>query len=143
MIDPKISKYILDRLSAHATLDQITYALCEKYGLLWDDAYSMVFYVKTEHAQDIAKRQFPMMMGLALFTFAGGVGAIAWAIVELNIYAGLLISEGALTSLSANILVTLIQTAPGYFGIIGMGLAMIVGSVIGMRQEWSRLLFGE
>lgn len=143
MIDSKISKYILDRLSAHATLDQITYSLCEKYGLRWDDAYSMVFYVKTEHAQDIAKRQFPMMLGLALFTFVGGVGAIAWAIFELNIYANILIAERALTGLSANIMLTLVQTAPGYFGIIGMGLAMIVGSVIGMRQEWGKLLFGE
>ncbi|MFZ5923296.1 MAG: hypothetical protein ACOYY3_19795 [Chloroflexota bacterium] len=143
MVDPKIAKYILDRLSAHATPDQITYSLCEKYGLRWDEAYSMVFYVKTEQAQEITKRQFPMMLGAALFTFIGGVGAIAWSIVELNNYASLLLAEGALTGMSANILMLLIETVPGYFGLIGMGLAMIVGSIIGMRHEWSKLLFGE
>ena len=143
MTDPKIAKYILDRLSAHASLDQITYAVCEKYGLQWDEAYSMVFYVKTGQAQEIAKRQFPMMIGAALFTFVGGVAAIAWAIVELGHLASPLIAEGALTGMSATLLMLLIETAPGYFGIIGVGLAMIAGSIVGMRHEWSKLLFGE
>ena len=71
MPDPEITNYILERLSAHADPDDITFALCEKHGLNWDEAYSMVFYVQTQKADEVTKRQFPILIATALFTFIG------------------------------------------------------------------------
>jgi hypothetical protein len=80
-----LHSYILAKLSRAASDDDVIYAVCEKSGLGWDEAKSLVEKEKEEHAGYIDFRQLPLMISLSVvFSILGIVLAIGPVIYLWN-----------------------------------------------------------
>ncbi|MGA9398880.1 MAG: hypothetical protein WBV22_11545 [Anaerolineaceae bacterium] len=149
------TEMIVDHISRGEHEDDLILAICQKYDLRWEEVKKLVARVKEENAEKIALKQMPVKSILAVFI---GVGGFALFLVSLL----LLIDLTSLThqilsfeELDLRELVLLRAFGPDmimYFvqnitNIIPMaiffmiqGLAMMIGSVIGMREYWEILI---
>jgi hypothetical protein len=79
----EITAYILTRLSRAASEDDIIYSVCQRTGLDWDDAYTLVAQVKSEHIEEIEVRQTPIKSLLSSTFFLLGIVLIVGPILYL------------------------------------------------------------
>jgi hypothetical protein len=84
-----INAYILSQLFKTTPQDDIIYAVCQKTGLDWDDAQSLVEQVKSEHQEEIEARQIPLKSILAFGFYVLGiilaVGPLVYLWVMLDV----------------------------------------------------------
>ncbi len=131
-------QYIVDKLSKGNKPSDIVYALCEKHGISWADAETLVKTVSTTHGSHIARKQMPLMFGIALITFLGGLALCGYS---LNSLITILQAPGdeilrlLFISIQTNFLLSPIST-------LVYGIAMILGSLLGMRDTWTAILSG-
>ena len=131
---------IVARLGKGADRNDLTLEICDKYGYSWPDAVALIHHVEVSRGHAIARRQFPPLFFIALFISISGVALI---IYDSSIIISLLKTDLHLGSSTQVILARLkllfdIAIAPLTGILVGMG--MILGSLIGMRQAWSPII---
>jgi hypothetical protein len=137
---PDLTNYIIDRLSDAVTPNDIVMEICTKADRSWPEAEALVKQVQAEHEQDVTKRQFPLLTLVAFSIFVGGVGLLAYSIYMLF----LTTSTYASTALNPwdlpDILNFIFNYAVFTLSLILVAIAMILGSLWGMRQVWAAIL---
>jgi len=137
---PDLTNYIVDRLSDAVPLNDIVIEICNKAGLSWPEAEALVEQVQAGHEQDVTKRQFPLLTLVALSIFVGGVGLLAYSVYML------FLTTIAYTSTALNpwdlpdTLNFIFNYAAFTLSLILFAIAMILGSLLGMRQVWAAIL---
>jgi hypothetical protein len=138
MTRDELIQYIVDQLSKGNKPSDIVYALCERHGMFWADAEALVKTVSTTHESHIARKQMPLMFGIALITFLGGLALCGYS---FNSLITILQAPGdkilllLLNSIQTNFLLGPLST-------LIYGIAMVLGSLLGMRDTWTAILSG-
>jgi hypothetical protein len=154
---PELTAMIVRRLEAADDPDNIVADVCEATHLSWDEAEERIQEIQTANAVTITKRQFPLTGGIAFLFFAVGLLCVAYglyAIVssildqgpkDLTSYFSPVIEQGASPidafrpavvpyfQLIVNFIISPVAA-------LVLGIAMITGSLVGMRNTWSILL---
>ncbi len=68
-----ITSYILTRLSRAASEDDVIYSVCQKTGLRWENAQTLVEQVKNEHLAEIEARQIPLRSLISFVFYILGI----------------------------------------------------------------------
>jgi len=114
--------------------------ICDKTGMSWPEAEALVQQVQAEHEQEVTKRQFPLLSLVAFSIFVGGVGLLAYSLYMLF----LTTSAYAITTLNPwdlpDTLNFIFNYAAFTLSLILFAIAMILGSLLGMRQVWITIL---
>lgn len=132
---------IITRLEDGDNRNDIILDLCESQGLDWKEAEALLDSIHAENADDITLTQSPILVLIALAIFIGGFGAIAFAVVNL---AGIwmMIYENQADFERLRFFSGIIYLAVNgieYFGLIVLGIGMILGSLRGMSEVWSAI----
>jgi hypothetical protein len=152
---------IIKRLSDSDDPDDIIMDICQKTGWSWSEAEGLVNRVREEDELKITQKQMPILVGVAFFIFAAGLvltGYGLYAIVTtLAVHQGDL-GPRDITSYIMPVIEKGIDPASAlqpavfpYFNLIVgfilspisallFGIAMILGSLLGLRDAWSVLL---
>ncbi|GEM_PF-2724083 len=144
-----LNAYIIKQLSKGVDEDDLIFEICEKNRLDWDAGKNLVEKIKSENEGDIASRQLPIKSMLAVATLAIGLTLIIATTIFLvdlvTLVSGILSAKpvgagGTNLSLSR----MLMEQSPATIPLIAAGfingLAMIFGSLLGMRETWVYLI---
>jgi hypothetical protein len=131
-----LREMIVKRLANHVRLSNITQEICEKTGMYWSEAEAFVREVAMLDEKTVRRKRSPALIGLGLVTFIGGMGLMFVAIFLIsNIVIFYRTTQPELLS-TVNILLLIGNEAPFALWICSLGLAMVAGSLIGMRDVW-------
>ncbi len=140
----QVHKFIIHELAEGHDADQVTSQVCEQFGMVWSDAQEMVKLAGSENATNIALRQAPWVFPLAIVTLLAGMMLAAYSLWLASLIASATINSGSPLGLAE-----LIIRIPGLIQRAGfpfvLGISMMAGSVLGMRDFWASLfekLFG-
>ena len=140
MNDPEITAYMVKQLSKSKNPDDLVMEICGKTGKSWEEVESLLESVRVEHAQEIIRRQSPLLTSVALGTFITGVVIMIYSVYLL---------VGAIQAYSAmpvapigipDALQAIFAVAYTSFAGVVIGLGMALGSMLGMRQVWAAIL---
>jgi hypothetical protein len=143
----ELTTYVTDRLCKAADSQDIIMQICQKTGWQWKEAEEFVKQVDNASLPEVAKRQFPLLFILALGIFLVGLGLTAYGVYSVVdswnqvTRAFQYIIRGELPPMDAYTLyinMTLALAAP-----LLTGIAMMLGSLVGMRDAWYHILFRE
>ncbi len=159
MQDEELTVFILEGLSKSHDRDDIITGICGITGLTWEESEDMLERVQAENQAVVVRRQFPLMFIVALTFFIAGFVLAAYGIYAISLFfspqAGLpadlttyfmpIIEHGL------NPLHVVQTTIPAYFKLfvfflfspfsaIFFGIAMIIGSLVGMQDVWAAIL---
>jgi hypothetical protein len=132
--------FILDRLTGAVNPDDIVMELCEKHGLAWPEAEALVLEIQSEHGNAITRRQSPLLTIIALGLFLGGlalIGISAYSLIEIvqsYSQADLFYTD------MPGALMMILEYGYGSLATIGLGAAIVLGSLVGMRRVWAAIL---
>lgn len=140
-ISEELKQQIIARLEDSHNINDIILDLCESQGLEWKEAEAIVNSIHAENADDITLTQSPILVLIALASFLGGLGAIAFAAVNL---AGIwiMIYENQADFDRMRFFSGIFYLAVNgieYFGLVVLGIGMIIGSLRGMSEVWSAI----
>jgi hypothetical protein len=135
--DLELKEWIVNQLSSGRDPDDLILSICEITGKPWKEAAALVQATQEHRSDEIVRRQSPILTVMAFSTFLGGViilGYVAYALVGLLAWyqAG---SPPADAPSFAN------DSARIFLRYLPVGLGMVVGSLLGMRDVWSAFLF--
>ncbi len=137
----EIQNYIIEQLSHAVDPDDLILELCERQNLTWQEAEALVTRVRTENQDLISRKQSPLLVALALGLFIGGL-VILW--FEMNVIR-LLVETYLRASKQPPAILDLLDAVPNSLFILLEGtplaIAMLLGSLLGMRKVWSSILF--
>jgi len=132
--------FIIDRLAGAVNPDDIVMELCEKHGLNWPEAEALVLEIQSEHENAITRRQSPLLTIIALGLFLGGlalVGFSAYSLIEMvQSYS----QANMFYTDMPGALLFIFEYGSGSLGMMGVGAAIVVGSLVGMRRVWVAIL---
>jgi hypothetical protein len=156
----EIAVLIIKRLGEGNNPDELLFELCQKTGYSWRQAELLVKQVQEENDAEIARKQLPVLFGLAFITFFGGVVLTSYGLYALGSallgHSDLFLRD--LTSYFIPVLEKGIDPLSGFksllfpylnmilgflvspFSAIFFGLAMLFGSMHGMRFVWLKIL---
>lgn len=138
--EDELREFVVKELANHRRISDITQSICERSGMYWTEAEALVREMAVLEEKAIQKRRSPALTALALVTFVGGVALLFvtfWGISNVvNFYRS---TQPELLS-TINILLLIANEAPSMIFMSALGLAMISGSLLGMRSVWSNLL---
>jgi hypothetical protein len=152
---------ILKRLSEADDPDDIILDICQKSGYSWSEGERLVNEVREQYQPLITKRQMPLLLGVAFFTFAAGVLLTGYGLYA--IVTSIAANRGDLgprdiTSYFMPVIERGVDPAaafqPAIFPYVNLivgfllspvsallfGVAMIFGSLVGMRDAWAHVL---
>jgi hypothetical protein len=132
---------VTKRLANYVRMSDITQELCEQTGMAWPEAESFVREVASLEEKTVHRRRSPALMGLGLVIFVGGVGLMfvsAFFVSNLVIFYRTNLPELLST---VQILIFIVTEAPSALWLGSFGLAMVVGSLVGMREVWANWLY--
>ena len=141
----KLASRILDQLAGGKEEDDIIFELCENNGVTWADAKALVDHVREENHHVITRRQSPLLAIIALLTYIGGLLILGYEVYLFVSYMRdinpspeiiSLLNAPGIASFFAEYAILFLELTP-------LALAMILGSLIGMRDIWAALLFSE
>ncbi len=131
--------------------------ICEMTRLPWGEVEARLSLIQEEHGRKIIQRQFPLLTGMALFFFTAGVlltGYGLYAFIagwtegfprDLTWYFLPVINRGTdpLQALQPAVapyfkMAFLFLFSP--FSALIIGIAMLAGSLSGMKKAWQALL---
>lgn len=128
---------VVERLAAHKRVSDITQEVCERSGMYWSEAEAWVREIAVMHDSTIRKKRSPVLIALALATFLGGAGLLAATFFAAsNVIAFYRSSQPEVLS-TINILLLIANEAPTAIWLGSLGLAMLAGSLLGMRDVWA------
>lgn len=134
------TSYVIERLVGGEDPDDIIYDLCEMSGWSWPQAEAFVLQVQEEHQGEVVKKQFPLLFTIAVVTYVSGIGLVAYSVyslirqVEIHRVMGFPVPD------VFNGIRLLLDFGIGPVILFATGLAMVLGSLIGMRDVWKSLL---
>lgn len=114
---------VLRLFGGHYSRDQIARKLSEEYGLPWDEANGLIQHVEMHHSQRIAARQSPILLGIGLVILLGGLASMIYGLPAVL---RLIDTDTAGMIYSA--------THTRRLEMFGVGLMMVLGSLIGLGQ---------
>lgn len=129
-----IHQVILNELGQGHTQDQVIYQICENYNLDWSEAERMVRELAHTKAHIVTLKQTPWLILLALSTFSGGAGLSVYSVYAIVTAATLYRNANLLDQ--ARLLPGLPHLFDSVWAYLFLGLAMMVGSVTGMKVVW-------
>lgn len=130
----ELNEWILEQLSGGRDPDDLIPAICEATGKSWKEASALVYGIQQHRGDEILRRQSPLLVILAFFSFLGGTACLGYAAYLLVNLMGLPSFGPSLDSESTYILRRFIELT-----VTGAGLLM--GSLLGMRDVWAAFLF--
>lgn len=131
-----LRQLVIRRLANHVRASDVTQEICEKTGLGWGEAESFVREVAVMEEKNIRRRRSPALFGLGAAIFLGGLGLLAMTIFTVfNVITYYRATQQEIWG-TVNILLFITQQAPMALWLGALGLAMIMGSLIGMRDMW-------
>jgi hypothetical protein len=137
--------YILKELTRSVPPEKIIYDLTEKSGQHWGDVEALVKQVQQESRGTVARKQSPLYLVLGVLTALIGLGLVIGGVSALyGIAAGTKASTLGVEMLAPlgamNTIMYLINFGGPFLTMIGLGLAMLVGTMWGMNRMWSDIL---
>lgn len=143
MNEPELDRFIVKRLSEGQDFNDLVLDICNQTGMKWPEAQALVNRIHIGHRGEIAKKQSPLLVAIALTMFIGGIGILGY---ELFIVMTLVVNYMQIGK-DPLILLDLASYFPNYVILFLEGtpiaIAMILGSLLGMSQVWSSILFHE
>lgn len=128
---------IIKRLANHDRLSDITQEICEETGLHWSAAEALVREVAIMEEKTVRRKRSPALVGLSLAIFLGGLGLIVLTIFTIsNVVIFYRATQPELLS-TINILLLIMNEAPFALWVGSLGLAMVIGSWLGLRDVWA------
>jgi hypothetical protein len=159
MDDNEITESIVRDLGKFDDPEDLILELCQKTGRSWPEVETLVRQVQSTRRGEIAARQFPLLFVLAFGIFAAGLALVIFAGVSLlnggldrltsargqiDFDQALLRSfrEGLAPfgELAVEMLKTVYTLGINPFSLGFLGVAMILGSLFGMRDTWAAIL---
>lgn len=123
MDDPVLTEYVIRELGRNVSHNDLIYDLCQRTGQSWELVSKFVADVEQKHSRVIARKQSPLFFIIGIGIFLGGLWLFCGGLLYfVNFLQGKSISLNPFDLRRDYI--TLIR--------LGTGLAMIVGSSIGM-----------
>lgn len=133
----EIEAWIVEQLAKNTPESDLVLRLTQKTGLYWPDAEALVREVAARNAEKIERKQAPLLVALALFLFASGIGLMVYGISpSVLVFTG----EHAMPINSATLMMVLFEFSAQSFWPILTGAGMVFGSLIGMQRIWSNFL---
>jgi hypothetical protein len=77
----EITDLIISKLGKHKSRNEIIIAVCEKSGLDWSEAESLVERVEEEHHRPSAARQSPVLILISSVVTIAGLGLLGYCIL--------------------------------------------------------------
>ena len=139
-LSPKLEHEIVKRLTSGNDKDDIVMSLCEREGLYWNEAETLVNEIESAHQHAITLAQSPLLVGIALGTFLGGAALIVFAAYDLFRVLQSLAQTSATdlgTITGSTTYIILFGGQVGALALLGMG--MILGSLKGMHAVWEAI----
>jgi len=138
--DPRLLRSISHRLAETADRNQVIEEICMLRNLDWGSAAELVDRAASFHETDITRRQTPILALVALSLFIGGVALAAWQLLGLVAVLSALANPLAATFWDIyNLSFGFFDLLANFWGMLGAfvtGLAMVLGSYLGMKQVW-------
>lgn len=130
---------ILERLASGESRDDIILDLCETKNMNWSQAEALLLKISDDQAHHIVLAQSPLLVLIALATFVGGIGLVAFSIYDIAyIFRTYWMAEregvGAL-----NFLLYLFMYGGKLWLLAFLGAGMILGSLRGMQDVWAAI----
>ncbi len=117
----------MDELGQHKPEDDVIFAVAQRGNMNWDEASRFVQQVQTERRTEIARRQSPLILIVALVTAIGGAGLAGYvASATLN-----------------GVIIFFLDLPIPYLGNLVyfvIGMAMVIGAAVGLGEMVSDLL---
>jgi hypothetical protein len=140
MQESELTSIVIERLVGGEDPDDIIYALCEQTGWSWPQAKDFFYQTKASHQGEVLKKQFPLFLFTAATTYTAGIGLMAYSlysVVEKVVIERVM--GFPVPDLISGIRLIL-DFGIGPIILFATGLAMVLGSLIGMRDAWKGLL---
>jgi hypothetical protein len=159
MQEIEITDFILDGLNKSHSRDDILMGVCRNTGIPWGEAEAFLQRIEEENEVTITRHQFPLMVVVALIFFITGIFLTGYG--GYGIYLTFTPHGGLPNDLTTYFMPiirvgldpfhALKAVIPAYFKFIVvflfspisatlLGIAMIVGSLMGMRTSWAAIL---
>jgi hypothetical protein len=140
--------FIIHHLSQGNDPNDLIYQICQKDNIPWSQAEELVKRVQLEKVDVIVKKQFPLLFVLALVIFLSGMVLIGYStflyVEEILFLQSSPGSQGAIHMDALQILtifiVVILDKGPTPIFLLIFGIAMVLGSLVGMRDAWSSIL---
>ncbi|MFZ5904068.1 MAG: hypothetical protein ACOYZ8_11030 [Chloroflexota bacterium] len=136
MENEKLTEYIIERLARSANRDDLILEVCRATGANWDEAEGKVSEVEVYRADEIARRQSPVLAALAAVIFLSGARLALNALTGLQTLTRDILLAGPEQVRGVALVVMLAELAPGAFWQAVTGSAMMAGSLIGLYDVW-------
>ena len=156
-----LQEWILDRLAASASRDDILHEICARTRCDWAQAEGILEQVELDRKSEIVRRRLPLLFALALVVFLGGLALAGYGLYGLVLFFSPDGMPADLTTYFLRILEqgeqpsqVFLSALPPYlrftiyfvfspFTTLLLGLIMVAGSLLGLRDVWSAILFKE
>jgi hypothetical protein len=139
---PELHEFVMRELVSMHTIDSITYALCDDYGMNWQEAKSLINDIRIQEAKLIKRRQAPWMVPVAFSMFIGGSISMIFGAYIIVFFATSAVrgigSYGTFFLLNVPLLVTYIPAILGYawFSIL-TGIGLVIASFTSAKEVWA------
>jgi hypothetical protein len=122
-----LAELIVSELGKHKSENDVVFAVAQQGNMSWDEAHRLVQEVKVERRTHIARRQSPLLLGIALVMAIAGVGLAGYA---------------AFATLDGVIIFFLSLQIPYLGNVVYFvtGVAMVIGAAVGLGQMIPDLL---
>lgn len=140
-ISPEMEARILDRLAETANRNKVIEEICLEQGWHWQTAEAAVDHLIQFHQLELTRRQSPSLLLAALSIFSGGVILVAWNFLGVLNYAWPYLDPKTPDELGLYLFYSdLFQNLlfyPQALPLFITGLAMMVGSTLGLKEVWA------
>lgn len=140
MDESTVNASIVERISKGVSTNEIITGLCEQENINWEEAKELVERIRQANQSTISRRQFPLLIVMALFFFLTGFGLMIFSIVSLVQIHELYSATQQPTWNLVQTIMLLFNYGSGFIAAIVLGFGMVLGSLIGMRRAWSDIL---
>jgi len=142
--DPRLLRSISHRLAETADRNQVIEEICLLRNLDWNSAAALVDRAAIQHETDITRQQTPILALVALSLFIGGAVLAAWQLLGLVAVLSALANPRAASFWGLyNLSFGFFDLLTNFWGLLGAfvsGLAMVLGSYLGMKEVWAAWL---
>jgi len=149
MNEEEQAAYIVHHLTEGDDPKDLILDICQKTNLSWPEAEALVKQVQEEKQAVIARKQLPLLFTLALGIFIVGLGLIGYSVYTIYSQVSIARLSGDVQALEQNI--DAMQRVYSFFRfalesggrtlfILILGIAMVFGSLLGMRDTWTVIL---
>ena len=140
-ISPEVEQQVLQRLAETANRNKVIEETCLAYGWHWQTAEELVDHLIQAHRLELARRQSPALLLAAFGVFSGGVVLVAWNLLGVLNYFWPYLDPNIPDELGLYLFYSdLFQNLlfyPQALPLFITGLAMIVGSTLGLKEVWA------